>query len=413
MGANKRKRADEIPGYLYALDGLRAVSLILIFVFHNWQQSWISYRLQIKPDTYLFDFELWQRYGYIAIDAFFVLSGFCLFYPIARSMFGETEQKISWKTFYLKRARKILPSYLILLVLCLIFPALAYVTYDAHNFGQVMKQFLTHITFTHNFFADTVSGVVPVSWTLAIEVQFYIIFPLIAVMFRKKPVLTFGGLLLLTHVFRLWGISSQVVDTVFQDTMIFYLDIFAWGMLSAYLVVWFRNRMDQQERYRLLMTVLSILGLVVVWQFTKWMGTVSLPKGLDTTAYFRMIYRTILALGFALFLFAACYAYRFWERGIWGNRIFVFLSTISYNFFLWHQNIHILLKKLNIPYTTMNPVQNDRAAMDGFVLLSSVLSLLIATAVTYLVEIPISRYGIKGYGKMICTRKEGYREKKK
>ena len=84
-------RQSDIPGYLYALDGMRAISLIFIVIFHTFQQSWIFYNLKISPDKYLFNFEIFQRYGYVAIDSFFVLSGFCLFYPIARSMFGECE----------------------------------------------------------------------------------------------------------------------------------------------------------------------------------------------------------------------------------------------------------------------------------------------------------------------------------
>ena len=98
-------RQSDIPGYLYALDGMRAISLIFIVIFHTFQQSWIFYNLKISPDKYLFNFEIFQRYGYVAIDSFFVLSGFCLFYPIARSMFGECEFR-GWKNFFIKRACK-------------------------------------------------------------------------------------------------------------------------------------------------------------------------------------------------------------------------------------------------------------------------------------------------------------------
>ena len=63
-------RQSDIPGYLYALDGMRAISLIFIVIFHTFQQSWIFYNLKISPDKYLFNFEIFQRYGYVAIDSF-------------------------------------------------------------------------------------------------------------------------------------------------------------------------------------------------------------------------------------------------------------------------------------------------------------------------------------------------------
>lgn len=63
-------RQSDIPGYLYALDGMRAISLIFIVIFHTFQQSWIFYNLKISPDKYLFNFEIFQRYGYVAIDFF-------------------------------------------------------------------------------------------------------------------------------------------------------------------------------------------------------------------------------------------------------------------------------------------------------------------------------------------------------
>lgn len=105
------KRADkaevearEFSAYLPALDGLRAVSTILIFSFHMWQQSWISYRLQLTDKIWLFNLEPLQRYGYVVLDAFYVLSGFCLFYPVAREMFGGV-QKAGFKNL-LHQTRK-------------------------------------------------------------------------------------------------------------------------------------------------------------------------------------------------------------------------------------------------------------------------------------------------------------------
>lgn len=396
-----KNRTKDIPGYLYAIDGLRAVSVIMIFTFHLWQQSWIYYRIQLSPGKALFDFTTIQRYGYIAIDIFFVISGFCLFYPLARNMFGESDHKINWKDFYIKRAKKILPSYYLMLILLVIFPILSYTaSYNPSNFHDVFKHFITHATFTHGITDKTQGSMISTAWTLAIEIPFYIIFPVLAFFFKRKPVISFLVISVLTECCRIYGITHFTAGVAFQANPLFYLDIFAWGMISAYFVVLLRNKAKNLDRLKLPMLMLSILSIIILYQFMRWMAKTNSPD-FDASVMLRMIYRPLLGFGASLFLFSTCFTYRFWERGIWGNKLFIFISTISYNFFLWHQNINIALRKLNIPYTASTPPQSDRAAMDGFSLLTAALSLIIATLVTYLVEQPIYKYGFLGYLKNI------------
>ena len=383
------------------MDGLRAISVILIFIFHNWQASWIAYKIALPSGKYLFDFEIFQRYGYIAIDSFFVLSGFGLFYPIARAMFGEAKQA-SWKEFYIKRARRILPAYYIMLFILLLFPVFSYNIYNTSSWSDIIKHFGTHMTFTHIYNDSTIGSTISTAWTLGIEAAFYVFFPLISSVFRKNPVLSFIMMFIIGQTARIitvgcFNINSQAVNSF----PLLYIDIFGWGMLSAYFVVYARNKLKHIDRIKAFMTVLSILSLVIVYYFIKWMSKIDF-NGYDTDGptAFRMLYRFIADGAFAVFLFTTSFSYKLWERKIWGNKFFIYLSTISYSFYLWHQNVHIFLKKINVPYTVQNPVMNDRAAMDGFVFLSVVISLLIATASTYLIEIPISRYGFMG-----CIRK--------
>lgn len=139
----------------------------------------------------MFNFEIFQRYGYVAIDSFFVLSGFCLFYPIARSMFGECEFR-GWKNFFIKRARRIYPSYVIMLILTILIPSFSYIggMYDPKSFTNVAHNVIMHLLFIHNFDSHTIGTTISTAWTMSIEVQFYVLFPLICIPFRKKPVLT-------------------------------------------------------------------------------------------------------------------------------------------------------------------------------------------------------------------------------
>ena len=391
------KRENTIPGYLYALDGLRAVSLILIFIFHSWQASWITYKIALPSGRYLFDFEIFQRYGYIAIDSFFVLSGFGLFYPVARAIFGEGG-KISWREFYIKRIRRIVPAYFLMLFILLLFPVLSYNIYNTKSISETFVHFFTHMTFTHIYNDLTAGSVISTAWTLGIEAAFYLVFPLIAEPFSKRPFWTFFIMFIIGQGSRIF--TAGCLDLTSQAITSFpllYTDIFGWGMLSAYCVVLARNTLKLQDTLKPFMTVISILSLVVVYFFIKWLSQFNMPDyDTDASAAFRMIYRFIADGAFALFLFSTPFAYSFWHKKIWGNRFFIFLSTISYSFYLWHQNIHIFLKKINVPYTTHPPPMTDSSAMDGFVVLSIILSLLTAVISTYCIELPISRYGFKG-----------------
>lgn len=408
-----QRRQDSIPGYLYALDGLRAVSLILIFMFHTWQQSWIFYRLQLTQNFTLFDFTMFQRFGFLAIDAFFVLSGFCLFYPIARDMFGESKFK-GWKDFFLKRARRIYPSYIIVIAVLILVPSAASVLYDTSNAGQVIKNVIINLLFIQNFNINTMHTISSTAWTLTMEVQFYVIFPLICIPFRKKPVLTFIGMAAAAVITRMIAVCWTDMTQLQQGWTIGYLDVFGFGMISAYFVVYARNKLKNIDKMKLLMTIMSVICIFIICCFFKWIGSTSFPKGADSSTYFRFIYRGVLSAAIAGFLFTACFSYDFWQKKIWGNRLFIFLSSISYTFYLWHQNIYIFLKAKGIPYTTSNPVTSDRAAMEGLTLICLAASLIISVLVTKFVEQPISKYGYKGCFKKITSvfKKELPKKKK-
>ena len=396
---NNDSRQGRIPGYLPALDGLRALSLILIFAYHTWQQSWIFLNLRLSENKYIFNLEPFQRYGYIAIDTFFVLSGFCLFYPIARSMFGES-QFHGWKDFYIKRLRRIYPSYLLMLILLLIFPVLSWMTYGMSNPLEIAKHFFSHLFFVHNFSETTLGSMISTGWTMSIEVQFYVIFPLLCIPFKKKPVLTFVLMSAVSVALRLYFISCVDIDGslgVPQAIPFGYLDVFGSGMLSAYFVVWARHTLKNVDRMKLLMTLLSIACMMAGLGYIYWLWGVHMPNGVSGgNVYFRYLYRGLFAAFMAGFLFTACFSYDIWQKKLWGNRFFVFLSGISYTVYLWHQNIYIFLKRVNFPYTPEQPPMNDRVAMDGRVFLCLTASTLIGVFVTKYIENPIVKYGYKG-----------------
>ena len=174
-----------------------------------------------------------------------------------------------------------------------------------------------------------------------------------------------------------------------------YFDVFAFGMISAYFVVYVRNKVKCIDKLKLCMTIISALSIFSAFGYMCWLRKISFPNGVAGDVYFRFLYRGIFSVLIALFLFTACFSYGFWEKKIWGNKFFVFLSSISYTVYLWHQNVFIFLKNHNIPYSTQNPVMNDRAAMDGLTLICWTVSILAGIIITNYIEKPIVKYGLK------------------
>ncbi|MGN0162752.1 MAG: acyltransferase family protein [Candidatus Ornithomonoglobus sp.] len=406
-------RQDRIPGYLYALDGLRAVSLLLIVMFHTWQQSWISYHWKPAGMThYLFNLETLQRCGYVAIDSFFVLSGFCLFYPIARDMFGESKFG-GWKSFFIKRARRIYPSYLLMLLIMLFVPKLAYGC-DMRNFTEVVKHYLTHILFIHTWNAKTLGSTISTAWTMGIECQFYVIFPLLCIPFRKKPVATFAGMVIFSLGLRLFMLSYKDIGAmVMQAATPAYFDVFGFGMIAAYFVVYARNNARSlMDKLKPFMTLISALCLFLAVCYMYWLNRAQFPDGFSKDVYFRFLYRGIFAALIAGFIFTACFSYSFWEKKICGNKLWIFLSAISYTVYLWHQNIYIFLKNTNLMGAVTERPMDDRSAMWRMTLICLAASVIIGWLVTNYIEAPIVKYGFKGAFDKLLTRLQFKEEKK-
>lgn len=135
-----------------ALDGLRAIAAVMVVFFHYGGPDWLQ--------------------GWAGVQMFFVLSGFL----ITTLMLREERRtgRISLKEFYLRRAFRILPVYLVVLLVTAAGSALLG-TFTSNGIGPALKYFLT----LTNEFAD--GSPYDQSWTLGIEQKFYLVWPLVVV----------------------------------------------------------------------------------------------------------------------------------------------------------------------------------------------------------------------------------------
>ena len=105
-------------------------------------------------------------------------------------------------------------------------------------------------------------------------------------------------------------------------------------------------------------------------------------------------YRFLLSLLFLLILFSIIMADRYF-RWLLGNRVMKFLAGISFNLYICHQFIAVRLKQFRIPYWEGDVPPNhlgDKPWMWKYLILCIVVSLVVATAMTYLVEKPIAKW---------------------
>ncbi len=152
---------NRLPG----LDLLRAIAIGWVMLYHL-----ASYGVVMPV--------LVDRYGYMGVDLFFVLSGFLigaqLLAPYTR---GETPR---WGQFFLRRVLRVLPAYLVVLALYFIAPSLR----ESPDI-EPLWQFLT---FTQNIFADYERArAFSHAWSLCIEEHFYLLLPAAAWLLARKP----------------------------------------------------------------------------------------------------------------------------------------------------------------------------------------------------------------------------------
>ena len=145
---------------LHGLDTLRAIAIIIVLIYH--------YKVVVSSEN-LFGFM--SQLGWTGVDLFFVLSGYLIGNQILSAI--ANKQDFSLKLFYIRRFLRTLPNYYFVLALYFLFPvALS---------GTATAPLWSFLTFTQNL--DMRAGeTFTHSWSLCIEEQFYLIFPLIALL---------------------------------------------------------------------------------------------------------------------------------------------------------------------------------------------------------------------------------------
>jgi peptidoglycan/LPS O-acetylase OafA/YrhL len=285
------------------IDGLRAVAVLGVLLYHA--------------------FPCLLPGGFIGVDIFFVISGYLISGILYR---GVQEGNFSFRDFYGRRIRRLFPSLIIVLILCLLYGRILLLPDEYSSLG---KQVAWGAIFSQNFlywqesgYFDIASTLKPLLhlWSLAVEEQFYIFFPPLMILIWKSK-WPYAAIILVLFV------ASFVLNLVmsFQNQVTdFYLTPYrAWEFLAGALLAW-RNfcRGHDVERPRIAMAVLGALLLGI--------GMVFLHQGESYPGWRALfpVFGTLLLIGAG--------------SGTWLNRKLladprvVWIGIISYPLYLFH-----------------------------------------------------------------------------
>lgn len=316
------------------LDSLRGIAVILVITFHVFKRA----AYFTKHEVLHFISGL-ANIGWLGVDIFFVLSGFLITSILLKTKSGENY----FKNFYARRILRIFPLYYAFIAVMLILMPIMNSDY------AFSVRFLTPylLFYIQNWVVSLKIGGLPaflsVTWSLAVEEQFYLIWPLIVYYTRKETLIKIGlGVIIFLFFYRIQ--ASQFWDPSRQFASFFYFDTFTRFselLFGALLAIFY---MDQtwRERIRLyslptfLVSFLAFAGLCI-YLFPDWLPYIN-NAPLTIWAYILIPLFSASLIG----LLVTSPENNLLRR-IFRNKILLFFGKYSYSMYLLHMPIALLL----------------------------------------------------------------------
>ncbi|MES2598338.1 MAG: acyltransferase family protein [Verrucomicrobiota bacterium] len=288
--------------YQPAIDGLRAVAVLMVVLFHA---------------------GLGFTGGFVGVDVFFVISG-CL---ITRLILKDLAQgTFSLAGFWERRARRIMPALVVMVMICLLAGAWLYLPADFMALGRAALAQALLVSNIHFYreidYFDTASEVNPLlhTWSLAVEEQFYLLFPFLLLMLHrlsKQP-----WLVLITLAALISLAVSHFIGMPRPSANFYLLPTRAWELLLGALVAAAPSTLPRRASAEIAgwLGLLAIIASGLLYtRATPFPGLAALPPCLGTAMVIWAQSNTSSTASILL-----------------SSRPFVWIGLISYSLYLWH-----------------------------------------------------------------------------
>lgn len=299
--------------YRPEIDGLRGIAVASVLLFHA-------------------GFSLFNG-GYIGVDIFFVISGYLISTIILTELDAET---FSFRNFYDRRVRRIYPALILVVVCC--FPVAWFVMLPS-QLEDFSKSAVATMLFASNIFFRQNSGYFAAAeeekpllhtWSLSIEEQFYIVFPVFIFAFlrfgRKKLAVSVFTVACFSLLLSQWAYFNRPIDNFY------YLLTRAWELLSGTICAFYTLRYGIRPNKFLSYFGFALL-LVPIFVFsstTPTPGVIGLVPTLGVALVITSISKRDLVYRFLC------------------NRYLMSLGLVSYSLYLWHQPVLAFLRVIYI-----------------------------------------------------------------
>ena len=293
--------------YRPEIDGLRAIAVIPVILFHAGSQLFSG--------------------GFVGVDIFFVISG----YLITTIILADLEAgRFSILNFYERRARRILPALYVVMASCLPFAWLWLMPGDVKELSNSVMAglvFASNIFFwRHNDYFDAATELKPLlhTWSLGVEEQFYVLFPICLVfawrLGRKKIVLFLAIVALLSLALAEYATTRKPVATFFL------LPTRGWELAIGSLIAFYLEGKERDHFPLTLYQILSLVGLGLIA-----LGVLTFSKETPFPGFSALI-PTVGAGLIIVFALPGTLVGR-----LLGSRVLVGVGLVSYSAYLWHQ----------------------------------------------------------------------------